>query len=112
MNYESAVHYLEAHTLTANPISPLLGAELHEVVAEVREAGAQVVFVITPTVLARENLADLAAASVDAPVIAFTDPRRHPALFRTENHCDEEHLNATGAAEFSHALAEEWVELR
>jgi hypothetical protein len=106
-SYEAAATYLQTNALQRAPVPPLLGAALREVIAEVRAAGAQPLFVITPTVVARENLADLADAGIDVPLIAFTDPRRHPALFRAENHCDEEHLNAAGAAEFSRALAEE-----
>ncbi|MGB8168201.1 MAG: hypothetical protein WCF18_11960 [Chthoniobacteraceae bacterium] len=108
-SYEAAVTYLKEHDLPRAAVSPLLGAALRALVAEVRAAGAEPVFVITPTVLARENLADVATAGVDAPVIAFTDPRRHPRVFRAENHCDEEHLTATGAAEFTRALAEEFA---
>lgn len=108
-NYEAAVTYLERNGLQRTAVPPLLGAALREVVAEVRAVGAQPVFVISPTVVARENLADLAAAGIDAPLIAFTDPRRQPAVFRAENHCDEEHLNATGAAEFTRALVEEFA---
>lgn len=105
--YEAAVKYVGEHGLARTPVPPLLAGELRALVAEVRAAGAEPVFVITPTVLARENLVDLEAAGIDAPLIAFTDPRRHPGVFLAENHCDEEHLNATGAAEFTRALAEE-----
>lgn len=105
--YEAAVTHVEQRGLPPAPVPPLLAEALRALVAEVRAAGAEPVFVITPTVLARENLVDLAAAGVEVRVIAFTDPRRHPGVFRAENHCDEEHLNATGAAEFTRALAEE-----
>ncbi len=105
-NFESAVAFLEKNALAQTPVPPLLAAALRDVVAEVRAAGARPVFVISPTVLRNENFADLAAAGIDAPVIAFNDPRRHAAVFRAENHCDEQHLNATGAAEFTRALAE------
>ncbi len=111
-NYEAAVRYLETNPLQRTAVPPLLGSALRELVAEVRAAGAEPLFVITPTVLARENLADLAAAGIDAPLIAFTDPRRHPAVFRADHHCDEEHLNAAGAAEFTRALAVEWQPAR
>ena len=109
--YEAAVTHLESTPMARVPVPPLLGSALREIVQEVRATGAQPVFVISPTVVARENLADLAAVGIDAPVIAFTDPRRHPAIFRAENHCDEQHLNARGAAEFTRALAEEWAGL-
>lgn len=107
--YDAAVAYIGEHGLARSAVPPLLGAALRALVAEVRAAGAEPVFVISPTVLVRENLADLAAAGIDAPLIAFTDPKRHPPVFRAENHCDEEHLNATGASEFSRVLAEEFA---
>jgi hypothetical protein len=110
-NYEDSAAYVADHPLATTPISPLLGAELRAIVAEVHGAGAQTVFVISPTLIVGENLADLAAAGIDAPVIAFTDPRRCPGVFRGENHCDEQHLNATGAAEFTRMLAEEFAGL-
>jgi hypothetical protein len=102
--------YLEKAPLATTAVPPLLAEALRDLVAEVRAAGAEPVFVISPTVVGRENLADVAAAGIDAPVIAFTDPQRHPGVFRAENHCDEEHLNAKGAEEFTRALAEEWVQ--
>ncbi len=111
-NFEAAVTIAGRAGLQHTAVSPLLGEAVRAIIAEVRAAGAEPVLVITPTVVGRENLADLAAAGIDAPLIAFTDPRRHPALFRAENHCDEEHLNAKGAAEFTRALAEEVAPLR
>ena len=109
--YEAAVAHLANVPMARVPMSPLLGEGLREMVGEVRAAGVDPVFVISPTVVGRENLADLAAAGIDAPVIAFTDPRRYPAIFRAENHCDEQHLNAAGAAEFTRTLAEEFAAL-
>jgi hypothetical protein len=111
-SYEAAVVQLQSVPMAERPVPPLLGAAWSETVNEVRAAGAQAVLVISPTVVARENLTGLAAAGIDAPVIAFTDPRRHPAIFNAENHCDEQHLNARGAAEFTRALAEESATLR
>jgi hypothetical protein len=106
-DYESAVVYLREHPMDAKAPSPLLASALRELVASVRAAGAEPLFVISPTVLRNENFADLAVMKIDAPVLAFTDPRRHPAVFDLANHCDEQHLNASGAAEYTRALAEE-----
>jgi hypothetical protein len=112
VRFESAVSFLQKNGMARTTVPPLLAGALREVLAELHAAGAQPVLVISPTIVGRENLVGLTEAGIDAPVIAFTDPNRYPAIFRAENHCDEQHVNAAGAAEFTRALATEWAAVR
>jgi len=110
--FEKMVSELESRDLERLQMPELCATVIREVVAEVRAAGAEPIFVLSPTVARGENFTDFAAAGIDAPLIAFNDPRRYPAIFRPENRCDHEHLNAAGAAEYNRALAEEFARLR
>ncbi len=110
--FENTVNALQSRALEPMPLPALCAAAIREVVAEVRAAGAEPIFVLSPTVARGENFTDFVAAGIDARLIAFNDPRRYPAIFRAENHSDHEHLNAAGAAAYTSALAEEFARLK
>ena len=94
-------------TRSSSPASAHFFSALAEVVAEVRRAGAQPVFLLTPSLDAGENLTGLPAG---VPVLAFTDPAQYPALYEPDRHYDTWHLNEKGAAEFTSLLARLFVE--
>ena len=89
------------------PIGPVFREALAGMVAAVRRAGAEPVFVIAPTVNPRENYAE---APDGAAILRFNDPARHPSLFAPDRHYDAWHLNEKGAEEFTDALAAEFAQ--
>ena len=109
--YALAVETIRAAPPAPAPLTPVLREALRDVVAEVRAAGATPIFVVTPTVLAREQFGALRAQGVDADLIGFYSPDAQPELFDAALHNDAEHLNARGAAVFSRALAAEFAKL-
>lgn len=90
----------------ATPVSAHYYEALQALVAEVRRAGAQPIFLITPS-LGGEDLTGLPAG---VPVFAFTDPAKYPTLYEPDRHYDEWHLNEWGAAELTSLLAQRFVE--
>jgi hypothetical protein len=98
-----------ARTLASVALPEHLRTELRALVAEVRQAGATPVFVITPSITRAENFADLRAQGIEADLISFKDPARYPALYDPALHFDGPHLNERGARELSRLLAEEFA---
>ena len=94
-------------SLPPRPASALYFSALEGLVAEVRRAGAQPVFLLTPSLDADENLTGLPAG---VPVLAFNDPGKYPTLYEPDRHYDTWHLNEKGAAEFTSLLARRFVE--
>ena len=109
--YALAVETIRTTPPTPASLTPVLREAFREIVAEVRSAGATPIFVVTPTVLAREHFGALRAQGVDADLIGFYAPDAQPELFDASLHHDEEHLNARGAAVFSRALAAEFAKV-
>ena len=109
--YALAVETIRKTPPAPAQLTPVLREALREIVAEVRAAGATPIFVVTPTVLAREQFGALRAQGVDAELIGFYAPDAQPELFDAALHNDEEHLNARGAAVFSRALAAEFAKV-
>ena len=93
--------------LPPHPASALYFSALEDLTAEVRRAGAQPVFLLTPSLSAAENFTGLPAG---VPVLAFNDPGKYPTLYEPERHYDTWHLNEKGAAEFTGLLAHRFVE--
>ncbi len=93
--------------LPSNPVSAHYFEALRALVAEVRQAGAEPVFLITPSLSWRENFTGLPA---DVPVFAYNDPAKHPSLYEPDRHYDVWHLNEKGAAEFTSLLARQFAE--
>jgi hypothetical protein len=81
---------------------------VREIAADVRAAGAQPIFVITPTVDRRENFSGLPA---DVPVWRYHDVAAYPELYDPENHYDASHLNGSGARIFTELLAKRFTDV-
>ena len=93
--------------LSSYPASAHYFSALEGLVAEVRRAGAQPVFLLTPSLNPGENLTGLPAG---VPFLAFNDPGKYPTLYEPDRHYDSWHLNEKGAAEFTSLLARRFVE--
>jgi hypothetical protein len=92
--------------LPPQPLAPVLDEAVRSLAADVLRAGAEPIFVITPTLNERENFAALPG---NTPLFAFNNPARFPTLFDPANHSDPYHLNERGAVEFTRLLAERFV---
>ena len=90
-----------------HPAAALYREALGEIVGEVRRAGAQPVFLITPTLSESEHFTGLPEGVL---VFSFADPAQFPALYAPENHYDAWHLNEKGAAELTGLLARRFAE--
>lgn len=97
----------------ATPFSAVLAPEmrkrLRELVAAVQAIGARPVFIITPSLDAREKIGDLRAQGIDADLLAFNDAAAFPSLYEPAVRADSAHLNAAGAREFTRLLAERFA---
>ena len=76
---------------------------------DVREAGAEPIFMLPPTVRVEEHLA--AGLPPGMTVWEFDDPAQYPRLYLPELHYDPGHLNEAGAHEFTELLAQRLAEL-
>lgn len=94
-------------TLTPNPVTPHYFEALQELIAAVRQAGAQPIFVITPS-LGGEHFTGLPAG---VPLLAYDDPTKYPTLYEPDRHHDQWHLNERGAAELTSLLARHFAEI-
>lgn len=94
-------------SLPFHPVSPVYREALDDLVAEVRRAGAQPVFVLTPSLDWHENMTGLPAG---IPIFSFNDPGKYPTLYEADRHYDAWHLNEKGAAEFTSLLARRFAE--
>lgn len=81
---------------------------LGEMVAEVRNAGAEPVFVCAPSTNRRENLSGVPGRAAYWP---FIDPGKYPALYDPAVHYDQWHLNEQGAHLFTREVAARFAEL-
>ncbi len=95
--------------LPTGRMRPGLAAAVRDLAAEVRAAGAEPIFLITPTVRPEENLA--AGVPPNLTVWAFDLPQQYPRLYLPELHFDPGHLNEAGATEFTSLLAVRLAEL-
>lgn len=91
------------------PVRPVFRDALHEIIHDVRRAGAEPIFVIAPTINGAENFTDIPDG---AAVFAFNDPAQHPELFDPAKHYDAWHLNEKGAVDFTRLLAERFKSTR
>jgi hypothetical protein len=103
--YEETVARLR-RSLSTSPVGPVFREAIAEIIQDVRAAGAEPVFVIAPTLNARENFTGVPGG---AAVFAFNDPNKHPVLFDPAMHYDGWHLNGRGAAAFTELLAERFA---
>ncbi len=89
------------------PVRPVFRRALSELIADVRRAGAEPIFVIAPTINDRENFSEIPGG---AAVFAFNSPREYPELFDPDRHYDAWHLNPKGAVDFTALLARKFIE--
>ncbi len=90
------------------PVRPVFREALQRIVTDVRQAGAEPIFVLTPTINPVENYGDIPGG---APVWLYNDPDQYPALYELTNHYDSWHLNHQGAIEFTSLLAARFAAL-
>ena len=79
--------------------------------ALIRRAGAEPIYLITPTARPTPELYRLAADGRVPRLLAFNDPERYPDLFTLGHRFDAEHLSTEGARRFSAALAARFARL-
>jgi hypothetical protein len=87
------------------PVRPVFREALSALIADIRRAGADPIFVLGPTLAQSENFVGIPDGT---PVLAFNDPNKYPALFDPDNRYDPAHLNERGARIFTARLAEEF----
>lgn len=90
------------------PVRPVFREALREIIADVRRAGAEPIFVIAPTINPVENYGGIPDG---APVWAFNNPTEFPALYEPAHHYDLWHLNHQGAMKFTALLAARFAAL-
>lgn len=79
-----------------------------EAAAKIRAAGAQPIFVVTPTLF--QSPLQFSQSS-PAPIIAFNDAGKFPEFYDARVRVDDSHLTRDGADKFCLALAGEFVRL-
>ena len=89
------------------PVRPVFRAALHDLIGDIRRAGAEPIFVIAPTINGRENFTELPD---NATVFPLNHPADHPELFDPAKHYDAWHLNGKGAVDFTAILAKKFSE--
>jgi hypothetical protein len=106
--YERGLVAAMAQTGT-HPLSPYAVEAYRQCAQEVRKIGAAPIFLLTPSA----TQINIATESTGAPgvVMAFNDPRAYPSLFRSSVRRDGQHLTKSGADEFTHIVAANFVEL-
>jgi hypothetical protein len=95
-------------SLPPQPLRPGFSAAFQELLGDLRQAGVQPIFVISPTVRPVENLA--LGLPEGLTVFRFNQPDIYPELYKPETHYDIGHLNENGAHEFTRLLAQRFVE--
>jgi len=93
--------------LPPQPVRPVFCEALRELIADVRRAGAEPIFVIAPTINGRENFTEIPDG---AAVFSLNQPDEYPELFDPARHYDAWHLNETGAVDFTAILARRFAE--
>jgi hypothetical protein len=105
-DYQTAVRML-AKGIAPAPVRPVFREALRELIADVRRAKAEPIFVIAPTINRAENFTGIPDG---AAVIPLNDPAEYPELFDEAKHYDAWHLNAEGAVDFTAILARKFLE--
>jgi hypothetical protein len=106
--YERALATAMAQAGT-RPLSPYAVEGYRQCANEVRNIGATPIFLITPSTtqinIATEN------TGLPGVVMAFNNPRTYPGLYHSSLRRDGQHLTKSGAEEFTHIVAANFVEL-
>ncbi|MEA3208641.1 MAG: hypothetical protein QOE70_1698 [Chthoniobacter sp.] len=103
--YLSTVERL-GRQLPPAPVRPVFRDALRDLIADVRRAGAEPIFVIAPTINGRENFTEIPDG---AAVFALNNPAEYPELFNPDHHYDAWHLNEKGAVDFTAILAKKFI---
>ena len=94
--------------LPSKPIPAVLREAYDDIVAEVRAAGAEPIFVVASNFIGRERFTDWPPAGVT--VFRFDDPDKFPELYNPDHRSDVHHLDPTGAVDFTRLLADRFAE--
>lgn len=107
--FNRAVQKLKTDPPEPKPIQPVLRDALEDVIAEVRAAGAEPVFVVAAGIFGTERFSDW--SPVGARVLRFDNPVRFPDLYDPAQRYDPHHLDERGARAFTRRLAEAFAPL-
>jgi len=91
----------------AVPIQPVLRDALNDAITAIQKAGAEPVVVLSPVIYPTERFHDWPPAGLT--FLNFSQPDYYPALYEMGNRYDTDHLNPTGAREFTRSFAEEFA---
>jgi len=86
-------------------VSPSTERAYRQWADDVRKAGATPIFLITPT-RAQTKFEFRPESGVAGAVMPFNDAKGYPQLYRNEIRVDADHLNETGAEEFTRLIAD------
>ena len=90
------------------PVQPVFLDALRDIIRDVRRAGAEPIFVITPTINLQENFAGVPDSAAMIPLNRIAE---YPELFRPEDRYDPWHFNEKGAVVFTTILARHFIDL-
>jgi hypothetical protein len=82
-------------------LSPSTEQAYRQWAGEVRKIGATPIFLVTPTTVQTKLESGIAGT-----VMLFNDAKSYPQLYRNEIRVDADHLNETGAEEFTRLIAD------
>lgn len=86
-------------------VSPSTGQAYQQWADEVRKTGATPIFLVTPTT-EQTKFEFRSDSGIAGAVMLFNDAKNYPQLYRNEIRFDADHLNGTGAEEFSALVAD------
>lgn len=101
IDIEKMTHPLKPH----DPDSASIAA-FENLAGVIEQHGLTPIFVIPPTAYGAEDF--LAAQPIPHSTFAFADPVKFPQLYQVNRRYDCDHLNRTGAEEFTRMLASEF----
>ena len=107
-NFDRAVARLKTNP-APRPIQPVLREALVDVVAEVRAAGVEPIFVVASSIYGAERYRDWPPERVT--VLRFDDPKTYPDLYDPANRYDPHHLDQVGAERFTRHLADQFADV-
>lgn len=104
-DYAAAVEHMRRDKKPKS-MTPLFHDAVAKIAVEVRAAGVEPIFVVTPTINPNERYGDLPSGY---KLFSYVDPDEYPELYNPDTHFDDWHLNDKGAAEFTRTLASEFA---
>jgi hypothetical protein len=103
VDYQAGLEHAVAQ-FAVRPVSPSTEEAYRQWAAAIRKTGATPIFLVTPTT-AQTNLQFRPESGIAATVMRFNDAQAYPQLYRNEVRYDADHLNGTGAEEFTRLVA-------